>query len=161
MAIGTHVIPVLLGAGPVQLITCIDGQFRIQVKPALPAVTFRPAIPCNSQCLHPAIRKLNQVLLQGYDTKGIFDFKILHAAICSVGINPEFAVFGKEPGDNAICCEFGIVKVTEHGVFGGMLHRQIMMRTLPTLLLFGMAGKTTFAAGKFVLSSICTGYAGQ
>ncbi len=63
MAVGAHVIPVLLQACPVQFITGIDGLVGIQMEPALPAITFRSSIPGDAQCLHTSVREFNQVLL--------------------------------------------------------------------------------------------------
>ena len=40
----------------------------IEVEPALAAFVFRPAVPCNRQCLQPPIGEFDQVLLKRVDT---------------------------------------------------------------------------------------------
>ena len=52
VALGTHVVPVLLTAGPVKGIVMRDEFVRIQVEPALPAVGAVPGIPGNRQRLN-------------------------------------------------------------------------------------------------------------
>ena len=59
VAVGAHVIPVLLPLRPVQLVARIDPLVRVEVEPALSSLAGRPRIPGDGECLHvrrPAIR---------------------------------------------------------------------------------------------------------
>ena len=47
MALGAHEIPVLVQLGPMQEIVVLDLLVRVEMEPALAALLFRPAVPCD------------------------------------------------------------------------------------------------------------------
>ena len=56
-----------------QLVIMGDPLVRVKVKPALAAFLLGTRIPRNRQRLQPAVRKLNEILLQRIDSKGVLD----------------------------------------------------------------------------------------
>ena len=78
MALGAHVIPVLLQAGPVQRVIRRDVLVGIYMKPALATFRLRPCVPGICERLQAPTRELDQILLQWLNTECIG--------------NPEFAV---------------------------------------------------------------------
>src|SRR5262245_27991891 len=73
MAGGAARVPVLECAGPVQRIVMRDLLLRMQVVPALTALSRRPAVPGDAEGLHAAIGELNEVLLQRRPAEGVGD----------------------------------------------------------------------------------------
>ena len=100
---------------------------------------FKPVlflrIPGNAQHLHPPLGKLDHILLNWVDAKRVFDLEVADFAVRSFGVHPELAVATKEPRRGAEPLKRGVVKVTQNGVFSGQLHRPIVVRALPLLLL--------------------------
>src|SRR5262245_51303579 len=81
MAVRAHVVPVLLTAGPVQLVAEVDALVRIEVKPALPARLARARIPDDRQRLEPAAGQLDQVLLEWSQPEGVLDLEVGQLAV--------------------------------------------------------------------------------
>ncbi len=127
MTISTHVVPVLLSTGPVQLILMINDFVRIKVEPALATGIFRSRVPGDTQRLQAPVRELYEILLQGCYTERVLDFKVLQPAVFAVGINEEFAIFTEKSRSDAVACKFRIVEITQHSLFAGVLHGQIVM----------------------------------
>jgi hypothetical protein len=63
VAVGAHVVPVLLAAGPVQLVAGAQLLLRIEVEPALSALRLGARIPRDGEGLEAATRELEEVLL--------------------------------------------------------------------------------------------------
>ena len=127
VALGAHEIPILRAPGPVQFILVVDLFIGIQMKPPLPALLFRPAVPDNRKCLQSAAGKLDQILLQWRRAERVLDFEIGQFAVRSVGPNHEAPVLPEESRHYAVLTEFGILKIAEHRLFVDFLHGQIMM----------------------------------
>ncbi|MOA04097.1 hypothetical protein D3C78_1236320 [compost metagenome] len=89
VAIRAHEVPVLCRAGPVQRIGVADLLFRIEMEPALSALIRRPAVPGDGQGLQTAVRKLHQILLQGFDAEGVADAELGQLAVGAVGKDEE------------------------------------------------------------------------
>ena len=64
MAVGAHVVPVLLNTGPVQRVIWRNVFVGILMKPALTACRLRSRVPGIGQRLQASPRELDQVLLQ-------------------------------------------------------------------------------------------------
>src|SRR5271166_5651922 len=60
MAVGALVVPGLVAAGPVQWIAGFQLLAGIEVKPALAALVFWPAVPGNAERLQPPTGKRDQ-----------------------------------------------------------------------------------------------------
>jgi hypothetical protein len=75
-----------------------DLLIGVEVEPALAAFVLGAAVPGDGQGLQPAIRELDQVLLQRIDAEGVFHFKRGELAIRSVGLDQEPAVLAKKSG---------------------------------------------------------------
>ena len=85
VALGTHVIPVLISPGPMQRIVRVDALLRIQVKP-----TFVVDIPGDRQCLDSTAVQFDEVLLQRVHAKHIANAVVLQLALLTIGLYPEF-----------------------------------------------------------------------
>ncbi|XUM19963.1 hypothetical protein ACRAVF_20185 [Bradyrhizobium oligotrophicum S58] len=74
----------------------LDRFIGREMKPALPALVRRPAVPSDRQGLNAPVGKDDQILLQRIDTERIFDFEHGKLAIGTVGLDQELAVLSKE-----------------------------------------------------------------
>ncbi|MNR19277.1 hypothetical protein D3C85_1360600 [compost metagenome] len=89
VAIRAHEVPVLCRAGPAQRIAVADLLLRVEMEPALPALIRRSAVPSDGQCLQAPVRKLHQILLQGFDAEGVADAELGQLAVGAVGKDEE------------------------------------------------------------------------
>src|SRR5208282_1608759 len=64
MASRAFEVPVLLQPSPVQRVAGLNRLVRVEMKPSLPAVRFRPRIPGYGQSLEPPTWKLQKILLE-------------------------------------------------------------------------------------------------
>jgi hypothetical protein len=132
MALGTLQRPVLIDAGPVQRIGVVNLLVGIEVEPALPAFTFRPRVPGNRQRLIAPAGESDQILLQWIDAEGVADRVVAELAVGAIGTHHELAIGALEEGRrDTLVVEAGIGKVTEHGGCRGVLHGELMVRTVP------------------------------
>ena len=131
VALGAHVVPVLLDPGPVQRIVRPDALVRVQVEPALAAVGFRACIPAQAQHLVAAARELDQVLLQRIDPEGVGQRVVVKLAVGPLGTHDERAVTLEEGRGDAEPGEGRVVEVSEHGRRSRGLHREVVVRILP------------------------------
>jgi hypothetical protein len=130
----------------VQRIVMGDVLPGVDVKPALPALFRRPRIPADRQRLQPAIRELDQVLLQRRDAEGVFDRVVGRLAIRAIGIDEPATVTAEEGGDLAGRLELRVIEIAKHCLLAGHLHGEIVMGALPGPQFFGMtpgAGRRT------------------
>src|SRR5262245_18476288 len=81
MAVGAHVVPVLLPPGPVELVAVVDILLRIEMEPALAARLTRTRVPGDRQRLQAAARQLDQILLQRPDAKRVLDLEVGELAV--------------------------------------------------------------------------------
>jgi len=157
MALGTHVVPVLLRAGPVQGVVGRNVLVGVNVKPALTTLRLRTCIPRESERLQAAARKLDQVLLQRLDTEHVSDSKILLFSLL-ISCPHVAAVFTREESNGlAEIVNADIIKVAEHSVTIGDLHCQLVMGTHPVSELVLMTGLALAAADKRGGSAIIGG----
>ena len=63
MAPGTLIVPVLINAGPMQRIACLQLLIRIEMIPTLATIFLRTRVPRYSERLKATARKLDEVLL--------------------------------------------------------------------------------------------------
>ena len=88
MAVGAHVVPVLVRPRPVQRIGVRDPLVGVEMEPALPALRLRPRVPGDGQALHPPSGELDEVLLEGPVAEGVRDFVVVQGAVGTVGVAP-------------------------------------------------------------------------
>lgn len=138
----THVIPVLLASGPVQLIGMRYQFIVVNVKPALAAFVARSRIPGSRQDLQTAVRKLNEILLQWRYPVNVPDFEVLLFTVRIVCADPVLAVTAKESACYVEVLEFATVKIAQDRVLIRLLHRKVVVRALPVCELFCMATGT-------------------
>lgn len=138
----THVIPVLLASGPMQLIRMRNQFIVVNVKPALAAFVARPRIPGSRQDLQTAVRKLHEILLQWRYPVNIPDFEILQFTVRIVCADPVLAVTAKERAGHVEVLEFATVKIAEDRVLIRLLHCKVMVRALPVCELRCMTSGT-------------------
>ena len=81
MAIRAHAIPVLTHLRPVQHVSVIDGFIPINMKPALPTLLHRAAVPGNTERLDSAVGQFDQVLLQRVSAERVADRKLLQGSV--------------------------------------------------------------------------------
>ena len=140
-------VPVLVVAGPVQRVLVINGFIGIQVVPALSALVRRSGIPGDAQRLQAAAGQGQQILLQGIDPEHVLDGEVGQFAVLAVSAHlVQLAVAIKTRGD-AIVGEGGVVEIAQHGLGGGQLHGQVVVRAPPVVILRGVAAFAAVAAG--------------
>ena len=105
----------------------LDLLVRIEVKPALAALVFRPAVPCQRQRLEPAVGEFDEILLQRIEAEGIFHFERRELAVGPVRLDHEFPVAPKEAGMHAVIVEAGVAEIAEHRLVGRVLHRGFVL----------------------------------
>ena len=110
-----------------QWVLGVDALLRIEVKPALAALRLGPAVPGNAQGIETAAGQRQQVLLQGVDTKHVFDSVILQLSRRAIGAYPVGIAFAKKTAFNAIVKKTGILEIAQHGLLRSPLHGQIMV----------------------------------
>src|SRR4051812_16080901 len=96
MAPRALIIPVLIDSRPMQRVTSNKFAIRVERVPALASLFFRAGIPSYSDCLHAPARKLDQVLLERCDAKGVADLKIGQSSIGPIRVDPELAISFEE-----------------------------------------------------------------
>src|SRR5262245_26476337 len=98
VALRAHEIPVLVQLGPVQDVVVPDLLVGIEVEPALAALVLRAAVPGERQRLQAAVGKLDEILLQGIDTEGVFHVEGGERAVRTIGLDQKFSVPAEEAG---------------------------------------------------------------
>ena len=111
-----------------------DTLVRIEVEPILVS-----AIPAHGQALEPASWKLDQILLQGIDAEDIVDSEVGQLTVRTFGIDIELIFLLEEAGCHSKMGKRGVGEVSQHGLGSCLLHRQVMMRALPLLVLVCVA----------------------
>ena len=122
MALGAHEIPVLVQLRPMQDIVVLDLFIGIKVKPALSAFVLRSAVPGERQCLQPAVRKFDEILLERIDAEGVFHFERRELAVRTIGLDKVLPVLAKEAGVDAVIVEACVVEVAQNRFAGRVLH---------------------------------------
>src|SRR5215475_5580216 len=92
VAVGAHEVPVLRRPRPVQLVVVRHAFGGVEVKPALAACFLRTRVPGDRERLDPAVRKLDEVLLERVDAEGVLDGELGEATVTPVGPYEEPAV---------------------------------------------------------------------
>ena len=150
-------IPVHVGAGPVQGVAVVGHLLRIEMEPALAAVLRGPCVPGDIEGLQAAAGQRQQVLLQGFDTKGVAYREVLQGTVFAGGVDDEIVAVAGEGCGYPAAGEGGTVEITEYRVSCGLLHGQVMVRVLPQLVFGPVTVGTALTADKLV----GTGLAGQ
>ncbi len=126
-----------------QRIVVADMLIRIEVEPALAALLLRAAVPSDGQRLHAAVRKLDEILLQGLEPERVLHLERTELAVRAVGLDEELAVLFEEAGLGAVIVEARVVEIAEHGVGARVGHGVGVLRGMPQLprvLVTGDAG---------------------
>ena len=142
MAFGAHEVPVVLAARPVQRVAGLDVLPGMQVEPALAALVERARVPGHGQSLHAFVGHRDQELLQRIDAQGVSHLEFLFASVATLSLDVELAVALPEPRGDAGLREGLSMEGCQHARGRGVLHRQIMVRTLPGLKFDLVAGGT-------------------
>ena len=100
MALGAHVVPVLVPAGPVQDVVGRDPLVRVEMEPALSSLLGGPTVPAGAQGLIPASGKRDEILLQRKGAEGVRDLVVGRLAVRSFGPHEELAVALEERGSD-------------------------------------------------------------
>src|SRR5262245_19190652 len=111
VAVRTHVVPVLRGPSPMQLVVTANMLARIQVKPALASLLFRPCVPRDRQRLHTTIGKRDEILLKGLDAEGVLDLEIGELAVRTIGVHEELAIATKKATPRTGVGELSVVEI--------------------------------------------------
>ena len=98
MTIGTHVVPVLIYAGPVKRVGVIDLLIGVKMKPALSALARWPAVPSYPEGLEPPAREFDQILLEGIHPKRVLYFVLAELTVRPVRLDQEPVILLIEPG---------------------------------------------------------------
>ena len=151
MAFGTHGVPVLRKAGPMQWIASFQALVLFAGRrDEEPLILL--GIPRFAQHLNTAIGKLDHILLQGSDAEGVFDGIIVQLAVGAFGVDEIFSVAAKEACRQSQTRIADIVEITQHRFFISQLHGQIVVGTVPRIVLRLMALGASFATD---ISSLC------
>ncbi|MGR9099208.1 MAG: hypothetical protein ACU826_01445 [Gammaproteobacteria bacterium] len=116
------------------------------MEPASTSLFLRAAVPSDGKGLQAPTVQLDQILLQRENAEGVFDFEFARFSVRSVGTHHKSAVPAEKPRDPTVLTDFGIVEIAEHRFFGRLLHGEIVMRTLPKPVMFGVATDAGFAS---------------
>ena len=84
------------------------------MEPALAAIVLGSAIPRDGQCLQPAIREFDQVLLKRVHAKSVFHLISRKLPIGPISLDKKFPVLAEEPGLNIEILKARVLKITEH-----------------------------------------------
>ena len=134
VAFHAHEIGVLVWFAPVQWVLEVHALAGIEVEPAV----FL-GIPGHTQGLQATVADFDQILLQGRDAEGVGNLEVGSLALDARRVDPELIAPAKEPGGLAFVLERCIIEIGRHGGRCRLLHRQLMVRTLPVLGLGLMA----------------------
>ncbi len=129
---GTLRIPVLAERRPVQDVAVGHPLTGIQVIPALTTLRRRTRVPGHAQRLVAPVRKTNQVLLERVDPEDVRDVEVAQTPIRAVGSDDVPASLRPEAGRGAGVGERRVVEVAKHSGRRGLLHREVVMRALPS-----------------------------
>ena len=138
MAVGAHAVPVLCLACPVQPVAgphfLISIYSVTQVKPL-----SLLSIPCYRKALHASPVERHEVLLEGSVPEGICNLEILEAAGGAFGVDKELFALAEEAVHLSPVPELIVVEIAQHGAVGGDIHSQVVVRSLPEVILSLMA----------------------
>ncbi len=146
VALGAHVVPVLVQLGPVQLVVGADRLVRVEVEPALAARGLGAAVPGDRQRLQASVGELDQVLLQRLDPEGVFHLEGGEPAIRPVRLDQEPVAVAEEARPHAEMVEGCAGEVAEHRSLGRVVHRHSVLRAGPRLELGRVAAGAGLAA---------------
>jgi hypothetical protein len=118
----------------------------IEVKPVLPALLARSRIPGNTQALELAVRKWNEILLQGKDSEGVRDRIIVKLTIRTVGANVKLVLVLMETRDYRVLAKACVLEIPEDRLVIRWLHGEGVMGVTPRLGFFDMARGATLLA---------------
>src|SRR5262249_2296996 len=139
VALRAHVVPVLAGPRPVQLVAMGPVRTGIKMKPALAAVRARPRVPRDAQRLEPAIREFDEVLLQRRDSERVLDLVVAKAAVGTVGAHHESAVAAREDRGDTRVGEPSVIEIRGDAPLGGRLHGELVVRAAPAIMFLDVA----------------------
>ena len=134
VALGAHVVPVLTGARPVQLVTVGHVLARVEMKPSLPALGARPRVPGDAERLEAAVGEFDEVLLERRCSERIRDVVVVQHAVGAIGSHHELPVTPEERRRHAGVREARVVEVAGDAGVCRRLHGEIVMRSPPVLL---------------------------
>ncbi len=146
VALGAHVVPVLVQPGPVQLVVRRDRLVRVEVEPALPALVRGPAVPGDRQRLEAAVRELDQVLLQRLDAEGVLHLEGGERAVRPVSLDHELVAVAEKARPHAEMLEGRAREVAAHRRLGRMRHCLRVLRAGPRFELCRVAAGAGLAA---------------
>ena len=106
-----------------------------QVEPALPAGCGGTAVPGDGERLQASAGERQQVLLQWMDAEHVGNAVRLKFAVGSFRFHPVAAIATEKPRGGALMPEMAAIESAEHGCLGNRLHRQIVVRATPSLVL--------------------------
>ena len=126
-----------------------DLLVRIEMEPALTARFLRSAVPGDRQGLQPAIGELDQILLKRVQAKRVFDLENGKLAVRAVSFDQELLALAKEARTHAVVVEGCTGEIAQHRRLGCVIHRVLVLRTVPQLALRSVAPCTRLGADKF------------
>lgn len=113
MAIGAHVIPVLIDARPVPGVPRRDLLSGIQKEPPLAAARAWPRVPGDPQRLQASARHRDEILLQRINAERVPDFVLMKRAVRAVGTHHELGATTVEARRDAVVIEARMIEVAQ------------------------------------------------
>jgi len=147
VAVGAHAVPVLSLPCPVQpvagthLLISVYGVAQVEPSPPL-------RIPCDRQALQTSSFERHEVLLQGSISEGVGDFEIFEAAGGAFSVYEVLFALAEEAVHLSPVPELIVVEIAQHAAVGGDVHRQVMVRSLPEVILPFVAFDAGGSAGE-------------
>jgi len=155
VAFDTAAVRILEVARPVKRMFGIEIFIGLQVIPTLPALLYSPAVPGQIQGLQVAPANINQILLQGIVPECVLDREQAGFTVRTGGRYLEFTALAEQARVDTVKVNSYIVKITQHGIFIGELHRLVVIRLLPVKVYFLMALGAACGTGKFCRLFCC------
>jgi hypothetical protein len=125
-----------------------DVLVRIQVVPALAAILGRASVPGEWQRLQTAARQRDEILLQRHHPERVLNLEVSRLAIGACRTHDVIITAPGKAGFSIKIIERRVLKVAENRGAVGVLHRKVMMRTLPVRELGGVTVAACVAAHK-------------
>ena len=92
MTLRAHMVPILIQLRPMQHVVVLNVLLWIKMKPMLSTLLLGPTVPSDREGLYPAVRKLDQILLQRIDAERVLDLKYSKLSIVTICLDEKLSI---------------------------------------------------------------------
>jgi hypothetical protein len=153
MAFGTGKVPVQEALAPVKGVLGADVFVRIEVIPALTAISSRTRIPGYRKCLLSSVGEIDEVLLQRPHAERMGYPQGFGASPGGFDAYHEVPVLPVKAHRFVEIPEIDAAEITENRLIARKLHCTLVIRPMPIAVFGGMAALTPGAADEFGFGS--------